>query len=149
MKRICALWMEGLNYKDITVKADVKALDVDKVIVSIIFFQNSICRQVRPLVNYMKVKYGVENTYLDSFHELMSAGIIEESQVYLSHHGLRNRICLHAIIDYVKATGECINEFEQFSPFVKGRVDDIRAFLIGAGYPEIVFEKIEEWAQKK
>ena len=126
-------------------KADITALDVDKVIVSIIFVQNCICRQVRPLVNYMKVKYGVENRCLNTFHELMSVGILEEAQVYLFHHGLRNRVCLHAIMKYLKTVGVGNAQFEQLHPFVKGRMDDVRGFLMSKGYPGIVFEKIKKW----
>lgn len=149
MKRMETLWMEGVNYKDIAVKAEGNVLDVDKVIVSIIFIQNCICRQIRPLVNYMKVKYKVENVYLDTFHELMSVGILEEEQVYLYHHGLRNRVCLHAIMDYFKAVDVSITQFEQLLPFVRKKMDDIRAFLISKGYPAIVFEKIIKWTFKK
>ena len=149
MKKICTLWMEGVNYKDIAVNADAHVLDVDKVIVSIIFIQNCICRQVRPLVNYMKVKHGVENGYLDTFHEMMSAGITEEEQVNLFHHGLRNRLCLHAVIDYMRIVGVSITEYDHLRTFVKSRRDDIKEYLMNKGYPAIVFEKIERWIFKK
>lgn len=149
VKRVCSLWMEGVNYKDIAIKADDAPLDVDKVVVSIIFIQNYICRQVRPLVSYMKMKYGVENSYLDTFHELMSFGILEEEQVYLFHHGLRNRLCLHAIIDYIRAIGVTFTEFERLRSFVRKRRDAIKEYIINKGYPILVFEKIEKWAFKK
>lgn len=146
IKRICSLWMKGMNYKEIAEKADdTKILDVDKAIVSIIFIQNCICREARPLIKYMNVKYEVENEYLNTFHNLMSIGVLEEEQFYLFHHGLRNRVCLHAIIEYVKAIGASITEFEYLRSFMKGRMDEIRSFLINADYPEIVFEKIRKW----
>lgn len=85
---------------------------------------------------------------MDMFHELMSVSVFEEKQVYLFHHGLRNRMCLHAIRDYLKSIGESIAEFEHFQSFVKEKMDEIRAFLIEANYPVIVFEKIWKWAFK-
>lgn len=150
MKRICLLWMEGMNYKEIAIRADgANALDVDKVIVSILFIQNCISRQARPLIKYMKVQYNVENVFLDVIHELMGVGICDEGQVYLFHHGLRNRVCLHAIREYIKAIRVSIPAFDNLQSFVKGRMDEIRVFLIRAGFPEIVFEKIKKWASKK
>jgi superfamily II DNA/RNA helicase len=149
MKRICILWMEGVNYKDIAAKADTNALDVDKTIVSTIFLQNCICRQVKPLVNYMKEKYGVENDFLDDFHELMSVGIQEEEQLYLYHHGLRNRVCLHALMDYIRSVGVSITEYEHLSLFMKERLYEILEYLASKGYPHIVSEMIEKWVKTK
>lgn len=96
----------------------------------------------------MKVKHGVENGYLDTFHELMNAGISEEEQVYLFHHGLRNRLCLHAVIDYMRIVGVSITD-DHLRTFVKSRRDDIKEYLMNKGYPAIVFEKIERWIFKK
>ena len=148
MFMICSLWMMGYTYKEIAIKAEDEPLNVDMVVVSIIFMQNCICRKVRPMINYMKMKYGVENTFLDSFHEMMSVGIFTERQVYLSDRGLRNRMCLHAIEDYLFERRQSLLNLDSVATFVKSNGEDIKAYLHKKGYPEIVMEKLEKWALK-
>lgn len=148
MKRICILWMEGLTYKDIAIKASNDPLDVDKVIVSIIFMQNCICRHVRPLVNYMKVKYEVDNSFLDSFHQMMNMGIATEEQVYMCNHGLRNRLCLHAMDDYLQSKGYNLLNLNSIRAFFRERRAEMTEFLLDRGYPEIAIEKLVKWTVK-
>lgn len=148
MKRLCTLWMEGLTYKDIAIKASNDPLDVDKVIVSIIFMQNCICRHVRPLVNYMKVKYDVDNLFLDSFQQMMNMGISTEEQVYMCNHGLRNRLCLHAMDDYLQAMGYSLLNLNSIRAFLRERKGEMTDFLLAKGYPEIAIEKLEKWSVK-
>lgn len=149
MKRICILWMEGLTYKDIAIKASNDPLDVDKVIVSIIFMQNCICRHVRPLVNFMKVKYEVNNSFLDSFHQMMNMGIATEEQVYMCNHGLRNRLCLHAMEDYLQSMGYSLLNLISIGAFFRERRTEMTEFLLAKGYPEIVIEKLGKWSVKE
>lgn len=146
MKKICTYWMKGENYHEIALKLITEEQNVDQVIVSIIFMQNSICRLLKPLVSYMKIKYGVENVYLDTFHELMSVGILTEEQIYLYHHGLKNRICLHAIMNYLNEVGIRMTENEYIRPYLKHHMDVLKEYLLGVGYPYLAFEKIEKWA---
>lgn len=148
MKRLCTLWMEGLKYKDIAIKSSSEPLDVDKVIVSIIFMQNCICRHVRPMVNYMKVKYNVDNSFLDSFQQMMNMGIATEEQVYMCNHGLRNRLCLHALDDYLQSMGYSLLNLNSIRAFFKERRGEMMDFLLAKGYPVIAIEKLEKWSVK-
>ena len=148
MKQVCIMWMEGYSYKDIALNVAAEEHEVDKVIVSVIFMQNCLCRQVRSLITYMKMKYVVENAYLDSFHELISVGIMSEEQTIMYHHGMRNRVCLHAIMDYMRTAGISTSEYDDLKEFMKGQVDGIMEYLIGKGYPVLAVEKIGKWARK-
>lgn len=145
MKHLTALWMEGWTYKDIAEKAKEDKLLVDKVIVSIIFMQNCLCRQIRPLMAFMKSKYGVENTFLDSFHELMSVGIQTETQMYAYHNGQRNRLCLIALQDYLTAKGMNGIDNEAIRAYVKSKVEDMAGYLSEKEYPVLVMEMMRKW----
>lgn len=148
MKRICTLWMEGLTYKQIAIKSSNAPLDADKVIVSIIFMQNCICRHVRPIVNYMKVKYEVENSFLDSFHQMMNIGIATEKQVYMFNQGLRNRLCLHAMEDYLRSIRYDLLNLNSICAFIKERRAEMKLFLLAKGYPDIAIERLGKWLVK-
>lgn len=148
MKQICTYWMKGENYHEIALRLFAKEQNVDQVIVSIIFIQNCICRLIKPLVSFMKLKYGVENVYLDTFHELMSVGILTKEQVYLYHHGLKNRVCLHAIMHYLLDAGIRITENEYIRPYLKHQINTVKDYLLGAGCPNLAVEKIEKWAMR-
>ena len=149
MIKLCELWMAGVNYKDMTSSRKSLPIPTDMVIVSIIFVQNVICPKIRSLVNFIKGKYSIDNVLLNSLHELLGAGIKSELQLYLHHHGLRNRIGLHAIESYLDNKGISITEYEQLRLFVKKNRGDIWDYMQVVGFPKLAYDKVFDWAYKR
>lgn len=148
MIKICELWMEGLTYKAIKNAVGLQGLTVDRIIVSIIFMQNALVRKVRPLLTFMKAKYEVENAFVDDFQNMMTIGILTEEQMYLYQHGLRNRISLQGVGQYLQSKGGFDGDYGFLQSYIRKQMDELRDFMLSLSYPHIAVEKIEKWLKR-
>lgn len=149
MIKICEFWMEGMTYRVIENALGVESLTVDRIIVSIIFMQNALVRKIRPLITFMKAKYEVDNGFVDAFQNMMSFGILMEEQMYLYQHGLRNRVSLQGIGQYLQTKGGFAGDYGYLRPYIRKQMDEIREFMFSQSYPFIAVEKIEHWLINK
>lgn len=136
------LWLTGEQYWQIAEDMD---LDVDDVMVLLGHLQYHFHIRLQGLIRYVGAKYEFSDDCLTLLSECIKYGICNETQAALIKSGLRDRIALHKVAQYVKEQEIGFVTAGGLRRKIRRQKEHIDAYMGQTDVPLLTREKIENW----
>lgn len=136
------LWLTGEQYWQIAENMD---LDVDDVMVLLGHLQYHFHIRLQGLIRYVGAKYEFSDDCLTLLPECIKYGICNETQAVLIKSGLRDRIALHKVAQYVKEQEIGFVTAGGLRRKIRRQKEHIDAYMGQTDVPLLTREKIENW----
>ena len=136
------LWLMGKQYWQIAEDMD---LDVDDVMVLLGHLQYHFHIRLQGLIRYVGAKYEFSDDCLTLLPECIKYGICNETQAALIKSGLRDRIALHKVAQYVKEQEIGFVTAGGLRRKIRRQKEHIDAYMGQTDVPLLTREKIENW----
>lgn len=137
-------WMAGLQYVEIAKKLSVS---VEEVVGYIDWIQKDFLLSSKSILNYFCIKYEVDSDIVSVWQTFLEKGINSRLQLDFLYKGLFDRIAIHKISDFVKATfknGDKV-DMEILHTALKNNKERIDAFLFNEQIPAISMKRVDEF----
>lgn len=135
-------WLTGKQYWQIAEDMD---LDVDDVMVLLGHLQYHFHIRLQGLIRYVGAKYEFSDDCLTLLPECIKYGICNETQAALIKSGLRDRIALHKVAQYVEEQEIGYATAGGLRRKIRRRKVDFEAYMVQTSVPQLTREKIEDW----
>lgn len=135
-------WLTGKQYWQIAEDMD---LDVDDVMVLLGHLQYHFHIRLQGLIRYVGAKYEFSDVCLTLLPECIKYGICNETQAALIKSGLRDRIALHKVAQYVEEQEIGYATAGGLRRKIRRRKVDFEAYMVQTSVPQLTREKIEDW----
>lgn len=135
-------WLTGKQYWQIAEDMD---LDVDDVMVLLGHLQYHFHIRLQGLIRYVGAKYEFSDDCLTLLPECIKYGICNETQAALIKSGLRDRIALHKVAQYVEEQEIGYATAGGLRRKIRRRKEDFEAYMVQTSVPQLTREKIENW----
>lgn len=136
------LWLIGKQYWQI---AETMGLDVECVMGLLNHVQYHFHMRLQGLIRYLSVKYEFSDECLSLLPECVKYGICNETHTALIKSGLRDRIALHKVAQYVDEHEIGFSTAGGLRRKIRKQKDDIEAYIGMTDVPQLTREKIERW----
>ena len=139
------LWLTGSQYWQIAESMD---MDVDSVMGLLNHFQYHFHMRLQGLIRYIGAKYEFTDDSLSLLPECVKHGICYDTHTALIKSGLRDRIALHKVAQYVKEQGIGYSTAGGLRRKIRKQREDINAYIGMTDIPCLTKEKIVGWLGK-
>lgn len=136
------LWLTGSQYWQI---AEAMDMDVDNVMGLLIHFQYHFHMRLQGLIRYLGAKYEFTDDRLSLLPECVKYGICNETHTDLIKSGLRDRIALHKVAQYVEEQEIGYSTASGLRRKIRKQKEDLEAYIGLTDIPQLTREKIERW----
>lgn len=135
-------WLAGSQYWQI---AEAMAIKVDSVIGLLNHIQYHFYMRLQGLIRYLSVKYEFSDGCLSLLPECIKYGIGNEVHTALIKSGLRDRIALHKVAQYVDEYEIGFSTADGLKRKIRRQKKDLEAYLALTDIPRLSKSKIEKW----
>lgn len=135
-------WLTGSQYWQI---AEAMAIKVDSVMGLLNHFQYHFHMRLQGLIRYLGAKYEFTDDCLSLLPECVKYGICDETHMALIKSGLRDRIALHKLAQYVEEQEIGYSTAGGLRRKIRKQREDLEAFIGLTDMPQLTREKIERW----
>lgn len=136
------LWLIGLQYWQI---AETMAMDVDNVIGLLNHLQYHFHIRLQGLIRYLGAKYKFADASLSLLSECVKYGICNDVHAALIKSGLRNRIALHKITQYVDENEITYHSVGGLRRMMRRQKENVMEYMEQHNIPRLTVEKIGNW----
>lgn len=136
------LWLTGSQYWQI---AEAMDMEVDKVMGCLNHFQYHFHMRLQGLIRYLGAKYEFRNDSLSLLPECVKYGICNETHTALIKSGLRDRIALHMVAQYVVEQEIGYSTAVGLRRKIRKQREDLEAYIGLTDAPQLTREKIKRW----
>ena len=136
------LWLIGKQYWQI---AETMGLDVECVMGLLNHVQYHFHMRLQGLIRYLSVKYEFTDECLSLLPECVKYGIGNEAHTALIKSGLRDRIALHKVAQYVDENEIGFSTAGGLKRKIRRQKEDLEAYLALTDIPRLSKSKIENW----
>jgi replicative superfamily II helicase len=136
------LWLIGKQYWQIAEELD---LPVDDVMTLLGHLQYHFHMRLQGLIRYLSVKYEFSDDCLSLLPECIKYGICNEVHTALIKSGLRDRIALHKVAQYVDEHEIGFSTVGGLKRKIRRQKEDLEAYLALTDIPRLSKLKIEKW----
>ena len=123
-------------------------MDVDSVMVFLNHFQYHFHMRLQGMIRYLGAKYEFSDDNLSLLPECVKYGICNKSHTTLIKSGLRDRIALHKIAQYVDEREIVYSTAGGLRRKIRKQKEDIDAYIGMTNIPRLTREKIVGWLGK-
>lgn len=135
-------WLAGSQYWQI---AEAMAIKVDSVIGLLNHIQYHFYMRLQGLIRYLGAKYEFTDDSLSLLPECVKYGICNETHTALIKSGLRDRIALHKVAQYVEEQEIGYSTAGGLRRIIRKQRENLEAFIGLTDVPQLTREKIELW----
>ena len=135
-------WLTGSQYWQI---AEAMAIKVDSVMGLLNHFQYHFHMRLQGLIRYLGAKYEFTDDSLSLLPECVKYGIFNETHMALIKSGLRDRIALHKVAQYVEDQEIGYSTAGGLRRKIRKQREDLEAYIGLTDVPQLTKEKIERW----
>ena len=136
------LWLTGKQYWRI---AEAMGMDVESVMGLLNHFQYHFHMRLQGLIRYLGAKYEFTDDCLSLLPESVKYGICNETHATLIKSGLRDRIALHKVAQYVEEQEIGYSTAGGLRRKIRKQREDLEAYMGLTDIPQLTREKIERW----
>ncbi len=136
------MWLIGKQYCQMAAELE---LDVDNVMDLLNHLQYHFYMRLQGLIRYLGVKYEFSNEMLSLLPECVKYGINSDIHAMLIKGGLKDRIALHVLSQYIVAEEITYSSPRRIKRSLKDRRDDLEQFIDQCNMPHLSREKIRMW----
>ena len=140
-KFICD-WLRGKLYHEIAKEMD---LAVDDVMDLLSHLQYHFHMRLQGLIRYLSAKYDFSDSGLTTLSEGIKHGIYNDIHAMLIKGGLRDRIALHKLAEYIECEEIPYTSMRKVRRGLKSRYEDFEKYMSQNGLPQLTREKIRMW----
>ena len=101
--------------------------------------------RLQGLIRYLGAKYEFTDDNLSLLPECVKYGICNETHTALIKSGLRDRIALHKVAQYVVEQKIGYSTASELRRVIRKQREDLKAFIGLTDVPQLTREKIELW----
>lgn len=135
-------WLTGSQYWQI---AEAMAIKVDSVMGLLNHFQYHFHMRLQGLIRYLGAKYEFTDDSLSLLPECVKYGIFNETHTALIKSGLRDRIALHKVAQYVEDQEIGYSTTGGLRRKIRKQREDLEAYIGLTDVPQLTKEKIKRW----
>lgn len=140
-KFICD-WLRGKQYHEIAKEMN---LAVDDMMDLLSHLQYHFYMRLQGLIRYLSAKYDFSDSGLTMLPEGIKHGICNDIHAMLIKGGLRDRIALHKLAEYIEREGIPYTSTRKVRSGLKARNEDFETYMNQNGLPQLTREKIRMW----
>lgn len=137
-----SMWLYGKQYWQI---AEAMELDVDDVMTLLGHLQYHFHMRLQGLIRYLSVKYEFSDDCLSLLPECIKYGISNEAHTALIKSGLRDRIALHKVAQYIGEYEIGFSTVVGLKRKIRSQKEDLEAYLAMTDIPRLSKSNIEKW----
>ena len=137
-----SFWLTGSQYWQI---AEAMGLDVECVMGLLNHVQYHFHMRLQGLIRYLSVKYEFSDDCLSLLPECIKYGISNEAHTALIKSGLRDRIALHKVAQYVDEHKIEFSTAGGLKRKIRRQKEELEAYLALTEIPRLSKSKIEKW----
>lgn len=137
LKRLAILWMQGRQYHEI---AEEETIDVDKVVLIIMFLQGLVHDKAVSILSYMCEVKNLEVGAATYWPEYVRLGINQRLMYEIHKLRVPERIQLHAINSFYEETATSYGDYDFLEFSLIENKNRIKQFMSNKGYPTLSIE---------
>lgn len=137
-----SMWLNGNQYWQI---AEAMELDVDDVMDLLNHFQYHFHVRLQGLIRYLGAKYEFSDDCLSLLPECVKHGICNEIHTTLIKGGLKDRVALHVVSQYIEENGMAYLSIRRIKRDLKNRREDFDNYVNQRNMPYLSKGKIDVW----
>lgn len=137
-----SMWLKGKQYWQM---AEDMEMDVDDVMDLLNHFQYHFHIRLQGLIRYLGAKYEFTDDCLSLLPECVKYGINNEIHATLIKGGLKDRIALHVLSQYIEDEGMRYSSPRRIKQGLKNRRKDFEQYIEQSNIPQLSKEKIGVW----